>query len=106
MCYIEILGGEPLKWKFLLPLSLSALVLSSSITYADEVINWQLTALETQLKLDQATIELQHCRDESEILRIWIQSSATRSTKQFTKESKDVLAEYKKSLEPKEVIEE
>jgi hypothetical protein len=94
-----------LKWKLLCPLLLSSLLLLSSITYADEVINWQLEALETQLKLDQAIIELQQARDNVEILKFWIQNGNRRDVKQFTKESRDVLAEYKKSLEPEEEIE-
>jgi hypothetical protein len=95
-----------LKWKLLCPLLLSSLLLLSSTTFADEVINWQLEALETQLKLDQAIIELQQARDEAEILKFWIQNGNRRDVKQFTKESRDVLAEYKKSLEPEEEIEE
>ena len=95
-----------MKWKqSLCALSLSSLLLLSAVGFAEEteeVINWQLEALETNLKLDQATIELQQCREENEIVKFWLNRRNQQSIQQYTKQSKDVLNEYKKSLEPPE----
>jgi len=95
-----------MKWiRLLCGLSLlSSLALSSATTMADEVINWQLQALETQLKLDQVTIELIQCKEENEIVRFWLNKKNLMNTKSHIKESQDVLNEYKKSLEPSKEV--
>ena len=94
-----------MKWKTsLCVLSLSSLLLSSAIGLADEVIDWQLQSLETQVKLDQVTIELQQCKEENEIIKFWLNRRNSIAIQSYTKESKDVLNEYKKSLKPLEEV--